>query len=189
MTDIDMDDLVPNPFPTIQTSDDARALMAQLNKALTTAETALYNADTLVAALNDTDYFRDQWLPWNQGRNMRMRVEQAIDAVVTAQAMHAPYPTTVSKPVSGTVWYFANGEEESSDEVYSNLIVAQNAAVQDFATDDPEDKDFDPSALYWRHHIYANSDRDVWLLDYKGTFTGWSVNQISVAAVVKAAAR
>lgn len=94
MTDIDMDELVPNPFPTIKPGDDTRALMDQLNQVLTTAETALYKADTLVAVLNGTDDYRDQWLAWNQGRNLRMRVQQAIDAVVTAQAMHQHYPTT-----------------------------------------------------------------------------------------------
>ena len=75
MTSIDMDGFVPNPFPTIQAGDDARALMAQLNQTLTTAETALYKADTLVAVLNETDDFRDQWLPWNQGRNLRVRIQ------------------------------------------------------------------------------------------------------------------
>jgi hypothetical protein len=94
MTDIDMPNLVPNPFPVIESGDDTRALMDQLNRALTTAETALYKADTLVAVLNDTDDYRDLWLAWNQGRNLRMRIQQGIDAVVTAQAMHAPYPKT-----------------------------------------------------------------------------------------------
>lgn len=100
MTDTDTDALVPNPFPTITTDGDARTLMAQLNRALTTAETALYNADTLVAVLNQTDDYRNQWLEWHQGRNLRMRVQQAIDAVVTAQAMHAPYPEVATEPAA-----------------------------------------------------------------------------------------
>lgn len=122
MTDIDMDGLVPNPFPTIEAGDDARALMAQLNRALTTAETALYKADTLVAVLNDTDEFRGEWLPWNQGRNLRMRVQQAIDAVVTAQTMHAPYPKTTGKKLRAVP---KPQDAEAQDRLLTRLEVAE----------------------------------------------------------------
>lgn len=190
MTDIDMDELVPNPFPTIESDNDVRVFMDHLNQALLTAETALYKADTLVAVLNSTDDYRDQWLTWQKGRNLRLRVQQAIDAVVTSQAMHAPYPTADTKLLPDTVWYFANDEDETSEVVYPNLVVAQNAAAEAFATEDPDLEPVDPAELSWRHHTFPDSGREVWLLDHQGTYTGWSVNPMGVAGSgAKAGAR
>lgn len=178
MTSIDMDGLVPNPFPTIEAGDDVRALMAQLNQVLTTAETALYKADTLVAVLNDTDDHRGQWLPWNQGRNLRMRVQQAIDAVVTAQAMHAPYPKSVREPAPVEVWYYTDDDDASSPEAYLNAESAKAAAIADLEALDPGMVTGDEQYT-WRA-VETLPGR--YLLDDGGRFTGWSVSRVPVAA-------
>lgn len=80
--------------------------------------------------------------------------------------------------------YFTDDDEQASSSVFPDLATAKAQAV--YALVNTEDE-YDRNQLTWREHQYP-AGGTVWLLDYQGRFTGWSVNSMPLAAPIQPAA-
>lgn len=80
------------------------------------------------------------------------------------------------------VWYFTDDDEQASASVFPDLATAKAQAVYDLVNTDVAE--YDRNLLTWREHQYP-SGATAWLLDHQGTYTGWSVSSIPLAAPIQ----
>ena len=98
--------------------------------------------------------------------------------------------TEGSTAVPAEVWYFTDDDGGSSSEVYLDVEIAKDAAVELYASEN-NPSDIADAEFTWRKSTPRDSDRSPWwLLDHGGVSTGWSVDSVRVVApAVKAGAR
>lgn len=115
------------------------------------------------------------WLDGTTDTLSKTAVRTVLWDLAEAQAQLEQF---VSAGVLAEVWYWSDDDESSSAEVYPDADTAKAAAIANLEA-------LDPGAVTGEEQYTWRTTEKLpgcYLLDEDGTYTGWSVNRLRVAA-------